>query len=156
VSEQIRPAGQADVASMTALAAIRREQYARYQPLYWRPAADAQDKQRPYLASLVASDKAITLVSEDTGQVTGFLIATLKGAPPVYDPGGLTCQIDGRGYGPPRSAQAPGTPGLRAGNRLRVVGDTAGTPVRIGVSMSLGRLPATNRFPGFLRGSRAW
>jgi hypothetical protein len=26
--------------------------------------------------------------------LTGFLIATLLPAPPVYDPGGLTCQID--------------------------------------------------------------
>jgi len=28
------------------------------------------------------------------GQLTGFLIATLNLAPPVYDPGGLTCDID--------------------------------------------------------------
>jgi GNAT superfamily N-acetyltransferase len=42
----------------------------------------------------VASDKVISLVSEETGQLTGFLIATLNPAPPVYDPGGLTCDID--------------------------------------------------------------
>jgi len=30
----------------------------------------------------------------------------------------------------PRSAQAPGTPSLRARSRLRMVGDTAGTPTR--------------------------
>jgi hypothetical protein len=94
VSEQIRPAVQPDVAAMTTLATIRREQYARYQPLFWRPAVGAKDKQRAYLASLVASDEVITLVSDDAGQVTGFLIATLTPAPPVYDPGGLTCQID--------------------------------------------------------------
>jgi hypothetical protein len=94
MSEQIRPAAAADVAAMTGLAAARREQYARYQPIYWRPAAGAAEKQGPYLAGLVASDKVITLVSEDAGRVTGFLVATLTGAPPVYDPGGLTCQID--------------------------------------------------------------
>jgi hypothetical protein len=94
VSEQTRAAAQADVAAITTLASIRREQYARYQPLFWRPAADAQDKHRPHLARLVASDEAITLVSEEAGELTGFLVATLTPALPVYDPGGLTCQID--------------------------------------------------------------
>ena len=94
VSEQIRTAAQADVPSMAALAGIRREQYARYQPLFWRPAPAASDKHGAYLGRLVASDKVISLVSEDTGELTGFLIATLNPAPPVYDPGGLSCDID--------------------------------------------------------------
>ena len=92
--EQIRFAVAADVAAMAALAEIRREDYARYQPLFWRPAAGALDKHRAYLASLIRDDKVIALVSEESGQLTGFLIATLTGTPPVYDPGGATCQID--------------------------------------------------------------
>jgi hypothetical protein len=79
---------------MASLASIRREQYAHYQPLFWRPATGARDKHRPYLAGLVANDEVITLVSEKAGQLTGFLIATLTPAPDVYDPGGLTCLID--------------------------------------------------------------
>ena len=71
---------------MTTLAAMRREQYARYQPLFGRPAAVAPDKHRTYLGRLVASDEVITLVSEEAGQLTGFLIAALNPAPPVYDP----------------------------------------------------------------------
>src|SRR5262250_1450527 len=94
MDEQIRAASQADVAAMTGLAARRREQYARYQPVFWRPAAGARDKHHPYLASLVADTQVITLVSEEDSQLTGFLIATLVAAPPVYDPGGLTCLID--------------------------------------------------------------
>jgi GNAT superfamily N-acetyltransferase len=98
VGDQIRAAVQADVPAMTALAAVRREQYARYQPLFWRPAPAAPDKHRAYLGRLVASDEVITLVSEEAGEeageLTGFLIATLKPAPPVYDPGGLSCDID--------------------------------------------------------------
>jgi hypothetical protein len=94
MSEQVRAAAQADVAAMTALASARREQYARYQPVFWRPAVGAQDKHELYLARLVASDGVICLVSEEAGRLTGFLIATLTPAPPVYDPGGLTCQID--------------------------------------------------------------
>lgn len=94
MSEHIRAATPPDVDAMSALAGIRREQYARYQPRFWRPAAGALDRHRPYLAGLVASQEVITLVSEDAGQLTGFLIATVTAAPPVYDPGGLTCQID--------------------------------------------------------------
>jgi GNAT superfamily N-acetyltransferase len=94
VSEQIRVAAQTDVPAMTALADTRREQYARYQPLFWRPAAGAPEKHRAYLGRLVASEKIITLVSEEDGRLTGFLIASLKPAPPVYDPGGLSCDID--------------------------------------------------------------
>ena len=88
--EEIRGATAADVEAMAGLAQARREQYAHYQPLFWRPAEGALDKHRPYLASLVENEKVITLVSEAAGEVTGFLIATLTGAPGVYDPGGAS------------------------------------------------------------------
>ena len=39
---------------------IRREQYARCQPLFWRPAVGALDKHRAYLASLIGDDTVIT------------------------------------------------------------------------------------------------
>jgi hypothetical protein len=115
VRDQIRPAVQADVGAIAALVAIRREQYASYQPLFWRPAADAQDKHRPYLTRLVASDEVITLVSEEAGQLTGFLIATLGPAPAVYDPGGLTCQIDDFVIAPAAKWPTAGVELLRAG-----------------------------------------
>ena len=113
--EQIRTAAAADVAAMAALASIRREQYARYQPLFWRPAAGALDKHRAYLASLIGDDKVITLVSEESGQLTGFLIATLTGAPPVYDPGGGTCLIDDFVVAPDARWPSTGNRLLRAG-----------------------------------------
>jgi GNAT superfamily N-acetyltransferase len=92
--EQVRAAAAADVGAMAEMAELRRKQYAHYQPIFWRPAAGALDKHGPYLASLVGNDKVITLVSEEAGRLTGFLIATLTSAPGVYDPGGPTCQID--------------------------------------------------------------
>ena len=113
--ERIRTAAAADVAAMAALAGIRREQYARYQPLFWRPAAGALDKHRAYLASLIGDDTVITLVSEESGQLTGFLIATLTGPPPVYDPGGATCQIDDFVVVPDARWQSTGSRLLRAG-----------------------------------------
>jgi hypothetical protein len=115
VSEQIRTAVQADVPAMTALAAIRREQYAGYQPRFWRPAAGAPDKHRAYLGSLVAREEVITLVSEEADQLTGFLIATLSPAPPVYDPGGLTCDIDDFVVTPATRWPTTGVRLLRAG-----------------------------------------
>jgi GNAT superfamily N-acetyltransferase len=94
VTEHVRPAVAADVDAMTAMASDRRSRYARYQPVFWRPAANAEQAHRPYLAKLVDDQDVITLVSEESGTVLGFLIATLVGAPAVYDPGGRTCQID--------------------------------------------------------------
>ena len=115
MSEQIRAAEQADAAAMADLASRRREQYAAYQPIFWRPADGAEEQHRPYLATLVASEKVITLVGEEAGQLTGFLIATLGQAPPVYDPGGLTCQIDDFAVVTPARWPTTGAGLLRAG-----------------------------------------
>lgn len=46
----IRPATADDLDEVLKLAADRRRQYESYQPRFWRPAADAADRQRPYLA----------------------------------------------------------------------------------------------------------
>jgi hypothetical protein len=115
MSDRIRAAAQADAAAMTGMAASRREQYARYQPVFWRPAADALDKQYAYLVGLIADSQVITLVSEEDSQVTGFLIAALLPAPPVYDPGGLTCQIDDFTVGYEEKWATTGPALLRAG-----------------------------------------
>jgi hypothetical protein len=92
--EHIRPAVAGDVDSMASLASERRAEYAGYQPQFWRPAPDAEHRHRPFLAALMASDDVIALVREDGGQLTGFIILTLKPAPPVYDPGGLSGLVD--------------------------------------------------------------
>jgi hypothetical protein len=94
VTQQIRPATAADVDAITALAARRRLQYSAYQPVFWAPAPNAEEVHRPYIAALVADDGVISLVSESSGETTGFVIASLGNAPAVYDPGGRTCMID--------------------------------------------------------------
>ncbi len=76
------------------MASARRTQYALYQPVFWAPAPNAEELQKPYFAKLVRDQDVITLVAEDSGTVTGFVIAMITGAPPVYNPGGRTCQID--------------------------------------------------------------
>ncbi len=99
MAEHIRPAADADLEAMVRLASARRAEYAAYQPVFWRSAAGAEHRHWPFLARLVASSDVITLVSEECdnkqrGRLTGFVIATLATAPPVYDPGGLTGFID--------------------------------------------------------------
>jgi GNAT superfamily N-acetyltransferase len=93
-AEYVRPAVAGDVDAITALASDRRRRYARYQPAFWRPAANAEEVHRSYLADLVSNDDVLTLVSDHDGTVVGFLIATFGDAPAVYDPGGRTCTID--------------------------------------------------------------
>jgi hypothetical protein len=94
VSERVRPAVQSDLDAMTAMATDRRSRYAKYQPVFWRPASDAEQVHRPYLAELIDDQEVITLVSDDSSRVVGFLIATIGDAPAVYDPGGQTCMVD--------------------------------------------------------------
>ena len=84
--EQIRTAAAADVAAMAALAGIRREQYARYQPLFWRPAVSALDKHRAYLASLIGDDKVITLVREESGCLWSYPFPGTGQEPSLFEP----------------------------------------------------------------------
>ena len=90
----VRIAVRADVREMVRLSAAKRASYARVQPAFWRPAAAADERQRTHFEGQVARGDAISLIAEADGVVAGFLIGELRGAPPVYDPGGATCMVD--------------------------------------------------------------
>jgi hypothetical protein len=90
----IRPARASDLASVLQLAAAHRSQYEAYQPIFWRPAPGAIDRQRPYLAKLIDDDAVITVVADTGGGLAGFAVGVIGEAPAVYDPGGATCVID--------------------------------------------------------------
>jgi GNAT superfamily N-acetyltransferase len=94
VTEQIRPATAADVDAIAAMAARRRLLYSAFQPVFWAPAPNAEEVHKPHLLALIASEGVISLVSESSGELTGFVIASVGDAPAVYDPGGRTCMID--------------------------------------------------------------
>ena len=94
MAENIRVAQPADVAAMAALSEERRAVYQHYQPVFWRPAEGARQRQEAFFAHLLEQEPVIALVHEQEGAVDGFLIAQVVSAPPVYDPGGLTCLID--------------------------------------------------------------
>jgi GNAT superfamily N-acetyltransferase len=114
---EVRPAAPGDVDAVVRLAAARRAQYETYQPVFWRPAADAAARQRPYLAGLIDDPAVISLVAVTGRDVAGFAIATVAPAPPVYDPGGLTCMLDDFAVADPRDWPTVGVALLRAVSR---------------------------------------
>ena len=90
----IRNAEGADVPRMVELSEQKRTEYEQQQPIFWRKARDSASAQKPYFEHLLTLDNTIVLVYECEGTIQGFVIAGLHTAPPVYDPGGLTCNID--------------------------------------------------------------
>ena len=90
----IRRAMDADVPAMVALSERARDEYATFEPEFFRKAAGAASAQSSFFKHLLASDRSIALLSESAGVLDGFAIATLIVAPPVYEPGGLTALVD--------------------------------------------------------------
>jgi GNAT superfamily N-acetyltransferase len=90
----IQPAQEAHVPAMVALSEQKRAEYAAYQPLFWRKAVNSADVQTPYFRRLLTQENMLALVALEGETVVGFVIAAVVPAPPVYDPGGLTCLID--------------------------------------------------------------
>ncbi len=93
-SVTIRVASSEDLDDILELAGARRRQYAVYQPVFWRAAADAVDQQRPYLAGLLQDGQVIAFVAVTDSALRGFALGTVIASPPVYDPGGPTCLVD--------------------------------------------------------------
>lgn len=91
---KIRSAEDFDLEEILNLANAKRREYETYQPVFWRVAADSKAKQRTYIADLIADGTVITLVATSESKLVGFVIGRLVPAPPVYNPGGLTCSVD--------------------------------------------------------------
>jgi hypothetical protein len=90
----IRQANHDDITSMVALSDLKRTQYEQYAPTFWRAAQDADKRQANFFAFLLEQDQVTALVHETNDQVNGFVIASIRAAPPVYDPGTQICSID--------------------------------------------------------------
>ena len=87
----IRPAEPGDLDRILALAAAQRDDYATFQPRFWRPAPGAAEAQRAYLLGLIEDSGAIALVSEPS---FGYAFGTLLPAPPVYERGPACLVVD--------------------------------------------------------------
>jgi hypothetical protein len=90
----VRRAVQDDLTSVLGLAAQRRSEYAEQQPRFWRPAEDAWARQSEFLGSMLSESEVKFFVACDSLEIAGFIVARVVPAPPVYDPGGLTCFVD--------------------------------------------------------------
>lgn len=98
-----RPARPDDVAQMALLADVSRREYEPHAPVFQRPAPDALEVHRPWLAKLVDDPDVGTFVHEgDDGALDGFLVITVVPPPPVYDPGGQSSLIDDFAVSPGR------------------------------------------------------
>lgn len=91
----IRDVTAADVPTIATLADAKRTEYAAYSPVFWRKSDDGMEIQTRFFTNrMLPSDTTISLVADTDGTVEGFVIGTIREAPPVYDPGGPVCWID--------------------------------------------------------------
>ena len=91
----VRLATSDDLDAMVARSNTVRRRQAELEPVFWRPAGEADSSQRAWFALLLDDPSHRVLVSTGGGpDLAGFVIARAMEAPPVYDPGGRTCLVD--------------------------------------------------------------
>ncbi|MGH7862389.1 MAG: hypothetical protein ACREOS_09140 [Candidatus Dormibacteraceae bacterium] len=115
--DQIRPADLADLPAIVELADQRRSTYQTFQPIFWRNAPDARERQRPFLERIVRTGSAIGLVHARQGQVDGFVIGSLIPSPAVFGSERATCLIDDFHVSVPDSWRDVGRALLQSANR---------------------------------------
>ena len=71
---EIRCASPEDLASVVELCEQRRAQYQEYQPIFWRTAPDAREKQRPLLERTLRNVGNVALVHAIKGIAGAFVI----------------------------------------------------------------------------------
>lgn len=81
----IRPATGSDAVFAAVLGERRREQYAAFSPVFWRPAPDGRRHHELYLSDCLEGDRfsGFTAVA-DTGEPLGFALADTAGVPPPF------------------------------------------------------------------------
>ena len=90
----IRAAKTTDINAMVALSHQKRLAYEKVQPQFWRHALDAESQQTTWFNQLLEQDNHFLFVAEFNKQIIGFVIGRLRNAPEVYQPEGLTLEID--------------------------------------------------------------
>jgi len=90
----IRKATASDIEAVIGLVERNRRQYQKYQPTFWRKAANSAEVTRTFFTRLLAEQGTYFLVATEGVQLLGFLIARKFPTPPVYAPGGDTYLVD--------------------------------------------------------------
>jgi hypothetical protein len=80
----VRRALAADAEPAADLAEEKRAEYAAYSPVFWRPAAGARGRHRPFLAHCIENDRFLALAAEEDGAFAGLVLAGRHGAPPPF------------------------------------------------------------------------
>jgi GNAT superfamily N-acetyltransferase len=74
-----------DASQAAELAAIKREEYEKYSPVFWRVAPDAQVIHEPFLAKCIADEDLFTsFAARDAGRLLGIAITAHKIFPPPF------------------------------------------------------------------------
>lgn len=89
----LRSAEVGDVERMVALSDVKRTEYERFAPTFWRKAEGAIEGQKTFFRALLECPNIIALVW-DEGEVEGFIIGSIVPPPPVYAPGKNVCVVD--------------------------------------------------------------
>lgn len=90
----IRKAIEGDLKSIALLAAQKRKQYEKYQPVFHKESEKALEIHSVYLKDVLQKENTLVWVSETQGRIDGFVIGSIVNAPPVYAPGGKICFVD--------------------------------------------------------------
>lgn len=91
---EIREAIGSDIDAAVAMVERHRRQYQKYQPTFWRKAAESAETTRTFFAKLLQEQDTFFLAAVEGARLLGFLIARKFPTPPVYEPGGDTYLID--------------------------------------------------------------
>jgi GNAT superfamily N-acetyltransferase len=90
----VRKAETTDIEAAVELAERSRRQFQKYQPTFWRKAANSAAATETFFTRLLAEPDTFFLVAIEGSRLEGFLIARKFPSPPVFDPGGDTYLID--------------------------------------------------------------
>jgi ribosomal protein S18 acetylase RimI-like enzyme len=90
----IRRATASDLDAVIAIIESQRRQYQKFQPTFWRKAADSAAATKAFFTELLGEPPTYFLIATEGRQILGFLTARKVPAPPVYAPGGDTYLID--------------------------------------------------------------
>jgi len=90
----VRKAETTDIPAAVELVEHSRRQYQKYQPTFWRKAANSAAATETFFTRLLTEPNTYFLVAFEGSELQGFLIAAKFPAPPVFDPGGDTYLID--------------------------------------------------------------
>ncbi|OJV16123.1 MAG: hypothetical protein BGO27_02680 [Alphaproteobacteria bacterium 33-17] len=92
----LRSSIKSDIDNLVTLSKMKRLNYEKAQPIFWRYAGEGGDnKQKEWFTELLEKQDYLMLTAEGKDkEIMGFIIGRLIPAPEVYDPGGLTLMID--------------------------------------------------------------